>query len=108
VRRRQKGRLSAFPARRHGHSGQLAFDFQPTRAERAPARVVSLPTPPPAEMTLFPPERAQQIAAANHALAKYFLEGAELDDREERDLEAAAAAYRRAVLFDSQLSCRRS
>jgi tetratricopeptide (TPR) repeat protein len=85
--------------------GQLAFDFQPPRAaERPPARVVSLPAPPPAEMTLFPPERAQQIAAANHALAaKYFLEGAELDDGEERDLDAAASAYRRAVLFDAQL-----
>jgi tetratricopeptide (TPR) repeat protein len=84
--------------------GQLTLDFQPSRAERAPARVVSLPTPPPAGMTLFPPERAQQIAAANHALAaKYFLEGAELDDGEERDLDAAAAAYRRAVLFDAQL-----
>jgi tetratricopeptide (TPR) repeat protein len=84
--------------------GQLAFDFQPPRQERAPARVVSLPAPPPAEMSLFPAERAQQVAAANHALAaKYFLEGAELDDGEERDLGAAAAAYRRAVLFDPQL-----
>jgi tetratricopeptide (TPR) repeat protein len=84
--------------------GQLAFDFQPPRTERSPARVVSLPTPPPVEMTLFSPERAEQIAAANHALAaKYFLEGAELDDGEERDLDAAATAYRRAVLFDAQL-----
>jgi tetratricopeptide (TPR) repeat protein len=84
--------------------GQLAFDFQPARVERAPARVVSLPTPPPAEMTLFPGGRAQQIAAANQALgAKYFLEGAELDDGEERDLDKAAAAYRRAAIFDPQL-----
>jgi len=84
--------------------GQLAFDFQPPRSERAPARVVSLPAPPPAEMTLFPSPRSQQIAAANYALAaKYFLEGAELDDGEERDLDAAAAAYRRAALFDPQL-----
>ena len=84
--------------------GQLAFDFQPSRAERAPARVVSLPSAPPAEMTLFAHERTQQIAAANHALAaKYFLEGAALDDGEERDLDAAAASYRRAALFDPQL-----
>jgi len=85
--------------------GQLSLDFTPPRSERTPARVVSLPAPPsPAEMSLFPPERAQQIAAANHALAaKYFLEGAELDDGEDRDLDAAAAAYRRAVLFDPQL-----
>jgi tetratricopeptide (TPR) repeat protein len=81
--------------------GQLAFDFQPPRGERAPARVVALPSPPPADMTLFPAERTQQIAAANHALAaKYFLEGAA---REDRDLEGAAAAYRRAVLFDPLL-----
>jgi tetratricopeptide (TPR) repeat protein len=84
--------------------GQLAFDFQPARVERTPARVVSLPAPPPAEMTLFPPGRTQQLAAANQALAaKYFLEGAELDDGEERDLERAASAYRRAALFDPQL-----
>jgi len=84
--------------------GQLAFDFQPQRSERAPARVVSLPATPVAEASLFPAGRSEQIAAANHALAaKYFLEGAELDDGEERDLDAAAGAYRRAVLFDPQL-----
>ena len=50
------------------------------------------------------PERSQEIASANYALAaKYFLEGAELDDGEERNLEAAAAAYRRALLFDPHL-----
>ena len=49
-------------------------------------------------------ERSQEIASANYALAaKYFLEGAELDDGEERNLEAAAAAYRRALLFDPHL-----
>jgi tetratricopeptide (TPR) repeat protein len=84
--------------------GQLAFDFQPPRPERAPARVVSLPAPASHEMPLFPAERAQQVAAANYSLAaKYFLEGAELDDGAERDFEAAAAAYRRALLFDPQL-----
>jgi len=84
--------------------GQLAFDFHPSRSDRPPARVVSLPAAPPAEMTLFPESRSQQLAAANQSLAaKYFLEGAELDDGEERDMEAAAAAYRRAVLFDPQI-----
>ncbi len=83
--------------------GQLEFEFQP-RTERAPARVVSLPTPavPPPR----PPdsEREKLLATANHALAtKYFLEGAELDDGEKRDLEGAATAYRRAALFDPQL-----
>jgi tetratricopeptide (TPR) repeat protein len=85
-------------------AGQLVLDFQPSRSERSPARVVSLPSRPPAELSLFPSGRSQQIAAANQSLAaKYFLEGAELDDGEHRDLEAAAAAYRRAALFDPQL-----
>ena len=82
--------------------GQLALDFQPARAERAPAKVVTLRNvelPP----TLFP-QRVSEVAAANRSLAaKYFIEGAELDDGENRDLTAAAAAYRRAALFDPQL-----
>jgi tetratricopeptide (TPR) repeat protein len=84
--------------------GQLEFDFQP-RTERAPARVVSLPAPaapatnPPADS-----DRERLLASANQALAtKYFLEGAELDDGQHRDLEGAATAYRRAALFDPQL-----
>jgi len=86
--------------------GQLTLDFQaaPARADRSPARVVSLPSPAPQEMTLFPAERSPQIVEANHTLAaKYFLEGAELDDGETRDLDAAASAYRRALLFEPQL-----
>jgi tetratricopeptide (TPR) repeat protein len=85
-------------------AGQLALDFQPPRSERAPARVVSLPATEAPAARLFPAERADALAAANHALAaKYFLEGAELDDGVERNLDGAAAAYRRAVLFDPQL-----
>jgi tetratricopeptide (TPR) repeat protein len=87
--------------------GQLAFDFQPARSERSPARVVSLPAPSRRDMPLFPAERAEradQVVEANYTLAaKYFLEGAQLDDGEARDLEAAASAYRRALLFDPQL-----
>jgi tetratricopeptide (TPR) repeat protein len=84
--------------------GQLAFDFQPARSERVPARVVSLPVAGPPAPTLFPGPHAQEMQAASHALAaKYFLEGAELDDGEDRDLTAAATAYRRAALFDPQL-----
>jgi tetratricopeptide (TPR) repeat protein len=84
--------------------GQLRLDFQPSRQERAPARVVALPAPREPESSLFPQERVQQIAAANQALAaRCFLEGAELDDGQERDLAGAAAAYRRAVLLDPLL-----
>jgi tetratricopeptide (TPR) repeat protein len=84
--------------------GQQALDFQP-RSERAPARVVSLPALAASpENAVAGDARAEQLSAANQALAaKYFLEGAELDDGAERDLEAAAAAYRRAALFDPQL-----
>lgn len=83
--------------------GQLAFDFQP-RSDRQPARVVALPTPKPAETSLFPPAKSEQIAAANHALAaKYFLDGAAKDDGADRDLDAASAAYRRAAIIDPQL-----
>jgi len=85
--------------------GQLALDFQPVRpAERAPAKVLSLRPSGPAATQEAPSTRAQDIAAANQALAaKYFLEGAELDDGENRDLTAAAGAYRRAALFDPHL-----
>jgi tetratricopeptide (TPR) repeat protein len=84
--------------------GQLAFDFQPGRSERAPAKVVALPRAQPPATTLFPRAPESDVMAANQALAaKYFLEGAELDDGENRDLTAAAAAYRRAALFDPHL-----
>ncbi len=84
--------------------GQLAFDFQPSGPERVPARVVSLPASPARETPLFPVDQADGRLAANQALAaKYFLEGAQLDDGVERDLDAAAAAYRRSLLFDSSL-----
>jgi tetratricopeptide (TPR) repeat protein len=84
--------------------GQLVLDFQPQHSEKAPARVVSLPAPVASEATLFPTVRSQQLANANYALAaKYFLEGAEQDDGDTRDLEAASASYRRALLFDPQL-----
>jgi tetratricopeptide (TPR) repeat protein len=95
------GVLRALAAEREG---QLAFDFQPALSERTPARVVSLRVPDRHAMPLFPADRSDQVLRANYALAaKYFLEGAQLDDGEERDLDSAASAYRRALLFDPQL-----
>lgn len=83
-------------------TGQLAFDFQPSRMDSPRARVVSLPAV--RHEARGEADRAAQIRAANYALAaKHFLEGAELDDGDERNLDLAAASYRRALLFDPQL-----
>jgi tetratricopeptide (TPR) repeat protein len=83
-------------------TGQLAFDFQPSRMDSPRARVVSLPTVK--QDARGAADRAAQIQSANYTLAaKYFLEGAELDDGDERNLDMAAASYRRALLFDPQL-----
>ena len=89
-------------------TGQLAFDFQPPRTDSPRARVVSLPEKRRDVAANIiagrTPERAEAIQNANYALAaKYFLEGAELDDGDERNLEGAAASYRRALLFDPML-----
>ncbi len=101
--------------------GQLAFDFQPARADRSPARVVALraasrPDPsrvvdnPDAMLTPAPgsgltsPDRDERIAAANYTMAaKFFLEGAELDDGDDPNLDAASASYRKALMFDPVL-----
>lgn len=89
-------------------AGQLTFDFQPP-SDRPRARVVSLPesrrTAVGGNAAASVPETASGSASAvdsaNYSLAaKYFLEGAELDDGDERNLDVAAAAYRRALLFD--------
>ncbi|MCC7184712.1 MAG: hypothetical protein IT185_00620, partial [Acidobacteria bacterium] len=75
-------------------TGQLAFDFQPTRMDSPRARVVSLPTA--RRDAQGAADRAAQIQSANYTLAaKYFLEGAELDDGDERNLDLASASYRR-------------
>jgi tetratricopeptide (TPR) repeat protein len=83
--------------------GQLAFDFQTTRVDATPARVVALPSRQAAAPRL-PGMRDDDLAVANRRLAAtHFLEGAELDDGDQRDLDAAAAAYRRAARLDPQL-----
>ena len=80
-------------ASRHG---QLAFDF---RLEAAPAKIITLrkkladPAPHPAAAT-----------ARDAAMAEgYFLEGSELDDGDETNLEGAAVAYRKALELDPYL-----
>jgi tetratricopeptide (TPR) repeat protein len=79
--------------------GQLAFDF---RLDAAPAKIITLRRPSV--------ERASQLAGQPAAMERdtplaedYFLAGSELDDGDEANLEAAAAAYRKALEYDPYL-----
>jgi len=87
-------------ASRHG---QLAFDF---RLDAAPAKIIALrKKPKPVDPSPRPgPVEHGAAAARDVALAeRYFLEGSELDDGDEANLEAAAVAYRRALELDPYL-----
>jgi len=91
--------------------GQLELDFFDSHvtADTPRAKVVSLDahkpliaatTPAPLSATAQPyPADDPQAALA----AKYFLEGSKLDDGDERNMDAAAAAYRRALIVDTDL-----
>ncbi len=83
-------------------SGQLAFDFRPVTDGAAQARVIALERKTP-----VPPSRQVLDVAADpqEALAaKYFVEAASIDDAEDPDKqEAAAAAYRKALVIDPDL-----
>jgi tetratricopeptide (TPR) repeat protein len=94
------------------HQGQLQLDFQDATASGdAPrAKVVALDQhrarrqalnthPQPKDATLQFPFTDPQSALA----AKYFVEGSRLDDGEEQNMEAAAAAYRKALIVDPDL-----
>jgi tetratricopeptide (TPR) repeat protein len=88
--------------------GQLQLDFHSSNT--APAKVVALPAPherrpapdraavPVAHGTAFPFSDPQAALAA-----KYFIEGSRLDDGDERKMEDAAAAYRKALVIDPDL-----
>jgi len=92
------------------HEGQLAFDFHSSGS--APAKVVALPAReqrpdrraidrggvPLVTGNAFPFSDPQTALAA-----KYFIEGSRLDDGDERKLEDAAAAYRKALVIDPDL-----
>ena len=89
------------------HQGQLQLDFHASVS--APAKVVSLPARAPRRT----PDRIPNPIAAGNAFpfsdpqaalaAKYFIEGSKLDDGDERKMEEAAAAYRRALVIDPEL-----
>lgn len=89
--------------------GQMQLDFQEVAASDAPrAKVVALEqhrarrTQPAAagrDPGLQFPFSDPQSALS----AKYFVEGSRLDDGEEENMEAAAAAYRKALIIDPDL-----
>ena len=91
--------------------GQLELDFATGHAtsDTPRAKVVSLeahkpirhtttPSPLSAGPLAYPPGDPQAALAA-----KYFLEGSRLDDGDERTMEEAATAYRRALIVDPDL-----
>ena len=97
--------------------GQLELDFHaapdtprakvvPCRAGARCRRASRAPPPLPADASMvrdaayqaFPFTDPQTALAA-----KYFIEGSRLDDGEERNMEAAAAAYRKALVIDPDL-----
>ena len=66
------------------------------RKPRPAAAVPGAPLPPQGRATAFPDP---QSALA----AKYFVEGSRLDDGDDRTMEQAAAAYRKALVIDPDL-----
>jgi tetratricopeptide (TPR) repeat protein len=92
--------------------GQLQLDFQegPAASDAPRAKVVALDAhrarreamaaqPSPRDSSLQFPFSDPQSALA----AKYFVEGSRLDDGEDRNMEEAAAAYRKALIVDPDL-----
>lgn len=80
--------------------GQLAFDFRPGRSDAQPAKIIALERrrpDPKARPRPDLPEPQQALAA------KYFLEGASLDEGDAAAQAAAMAAYRKALALDPDL-----
>ncbi len=84
--------------------GQLTFDFQPGRSSPAhPAKVVTLQK----RSVARPPDLAQvqpsPMDGQSHLAARYFSEGAGLDEGDALQREQAISAYRQALVLDSTL-----
>ncbi len=88
--------LRAFAAAREG---QLAFDFQPSRSDALPAKVVALERSSRASAPALPAVPVSERTLA----ARYFLEGAALDEGDDTRRDQAAAAYRQALALDATL-----
>ena len=92
------------------HQGQLQLDFHTSGT--AAAKVVSLSARSKGERPSAPDRAAGPIAVGNAfpfsdpqaaLAAKYFVEGSRLDDGDHRNMEEAAAAYRKALVIDPDL-----
>ena len=86
------------------HEGQLTFDFQPGRSSPAhPAKVVSLQ----ARSTTQPRDLAHVLPSSLDSqarlAARYFSEGAGLDEGDASQQDQAVTAYRQALVLDSTL-----
>ncbi|PYR61185.1 MAG: hypothetical protein DMF85_02915 [Acidobacteria bacterium] len=97
---------TALHALHAAHAGQLELDFHASGT--APAKVLALRARQqlkpaadraPAAGGIPSPFPDPQTALA----AKYFLEGSRLDDGDEKKMEEAAAAYRKALVIDPDL-----
>jgi tetratricopeptide (TPR) repeat protein len=91
------------------HQGQMQLDFQEAHAapDAPRAKVVAL-EPHRARRTAIGPSKDATLqfpfSDPQSALAaKYFVEGSRLDDGEERNADAAASAYRKALIIDPDL-----
>jgi len=92
------------------HQGQLQLDFHTSGS--AAAKVVNLSARSKGERRLAPDRAGGPITVGNGfpfsdpqaaLAAKYFVEGSKLDDGDHRNMEDAAAAYRKALVIDPDL-----
>ena len=81
--------------------GQLALDFLAVHGDAQPAKVVTLRT---AAVAVRPAEEESSDGARRAALAaRFFREGAELDEQPGEGQQRAQVAYRKALLLDPTL-----
>ena len=82
--------------------GQLELDFHASGS--APAKVVALPARQAKRAGVASASAASVFPDPQAALAaRYFVEGSRLDNGDEKGMEDAAAAYRKALVIDSDL-----
>lgn len=81
--------------------GQLALDFREVRGEAHPAKVVSLGRP--AGRAGAAEEASPEAARRSELAARFFREGAELDEQPGEGQQRAQTAYRKALLLTPTL-----